>query len=369
MTAARKAPTGALLTSTAALLVLGVMAVYTASSFASMQDYADGGSYHYLVRHLVRLAAGVVFAAAAYSVPRRAWILAAPVLYGASLLMLVMTVIPGFPMAPAVKGSSRWIFLGPVSLMPAELVRFTMVLFIASLATGSRLRPREGRGFLLLCSLGLVPAGLMLLQPDFAGAAYLTVVMIVVVYLAEARLGHIALLLALLAAVGAAAVLSSDYRRQRLMGFRNPEQNAEGANWQSNQSIIALGSGGLRGRGLGRGRQQMGYLPEPFSDFVLAVVGEELGFVGTSVIMGLLLVLSVSGWRIAQAADSAFGQIAAGGLTASIAMGALIHSGVVTRLLPPTGTPLPMISWGGTNVLVTLASIGFLARIAKEVGS
>ncbi len=368
MSAARKAPTGMLLTTTAALLILGVMAVYTASSFASMQDYADGGSYHYLVRYLVRLAAGLLCAAAAYAMPRRAWILAAPVLYGASLLMLVMTVIPDFPLAPAVKGSSRWIFLGPVSLMPADLVRFSLIMFVASLVTGSRLRPRSGRGFLVLCSLGLFPAGLMLLQPDFAGAAYLTVVMIVVAYLAEARLGHIALLLALLVALGAAAVLSSEYRRERLMGFRNPEQNVEGTNWQSNQSIIALGSGGLRGRGLGRGRQQMGYLPEPFSDFVLAVVGEELGFMGTSLITGLLLLLCLSGWRIAQAADSAFGQIAAGGLTASIAMGALIHAGVVTRLLPPTGTPLPLISWGGTNVIVTLASIGFLARISREVG-
>ncbi len=369
MTAVRSAPTGTLITTAAALVILGILAVYTASSFASMQDYADGGSYHYLVRHLVRLTAGALCAVAAYAMPRRAWIMAAPALYGISLVTLVMTVIPGFPLAPAVKGSSRWIFLGPVSVMPAELVRFTMILLVASLATGSRLRPRKGRGFMVLCSLGLVPAGLMLLQPDFAGAAYLIVTMMVVVYLAEARLGHMALLLALLLALGAAAVLSSDYRRARLTGFRNPEANTGGSNWQANQSIIALGSGGLRGRGLGRGRQQMGYLPEPFSDFVLAVVGEELGFMGTSLIMGLILLLCLSGWRIAQAADSAFGQIAAGGLTASIAIGALIHSGVVTRLLPPTGTPLPMISWGGTNVIVTLASIGFLARIAREVGS
>jgi cell division protein FtsW len=363
----RTAPTGTLLTTAAALLLLGVMAVYSASSFASMRDFADGGSYHYLFGHLVRLAAGAAAAALVYAVPRRAWMMAAPALYGVSLLLLVLTVVPGFPLAPSIKGSSRWILLGPVSLMPAELVRFTMVLMVASVATNSRLHPRSGRGFLILCAAGLVPAGVMLAQPDFAGAAYLIAVMVVAVYLAEARLSHLLALLLILAALGSAAVLGSDYRRARLMGYRDPESNAEGSNYQSNQSCIALGSGGLRGRGLGRGRQQMGYLPEPFSDFVLAVVGEELGFMGTTVIMGLLLLLCISGWRIAQMADSAFGQIAAGGLTASIALGALIHSGVVTRLLPPTGTPLPMISWGGTNVIVTMASIGFLARIARGV--
>ena len=369
MTPSRRAPMGTLLTTTAILTLLGIMAVYSASSFASMRDFADGGSYHYLFGHLIRLAAGAGCALVAYAVPRRAWMLAAPALYGISLLLLLMTVIPGFPMAPAIKGSSRWILLGPISLMPSELVRFTMILLVASLATNSRLRSRDGRGFLGLVALGLVPAALMLLQPDFAGAAYLTAVMVIVVYLAEARLAHIVLLVALLAALGSMAVLSSEYRRARLLGYSDPSSNIESSNYQSNQSVIALGSGGLRGRGLGRGRQQMGYLPEPFSDFVLAVVGEELGFLGTGVIMALLLFLCLAGWQIAQSADSAFGQIAAGGLTASIALGALIHSGVVTRLLPPTGTPLPMISWGGTNVIITLASIGFLARIGREVRS
>ena len=363
----RSAPTGALVTVTAALLLLGVMAVYSASSFASMRDFADGGSYHYLVGHLLRIAAGAVAATLVYAIPRRAWMLAAPALYGVSLLLLALTVVPGFPLSPSIKGSSRWILLGPVSIMPTELVRFTMVLLIASVATNSRLHPRSSRGFITLCCFGLVPAGIMIAQPDFAGAAYLIAVMAIVIYLAEARLSHLFALLLILAALGSAAVLSSDYRRARLMGYRDPESNVEGSNYQSNQSVIALGSGGLRGRGLGRGRQQMGYLPEPFSDFVLAVVGEELGFVGTTVILGLLLLLCIFGWRIAQMADSAFGQIAAGGLIASIALGALIHSGVVTRLLPPTGTPLPMISWGGTNVIVTMASIGFLTRIAREV--
>jgi cell division protein FtsW len=136
-------------------------------------------------------------------------------------------------------------------------------------------------------------------------------------------------------------------------------------NFQPMQACIALGSGGLTGRGLARGRQQRGFLPEAFSDFILAVIGEETGFIGTTLLLSMLLILCMCGWLISESADNSFGYLAAGGLTASITGGVLIHVGVVTKLLPTTGMPLPLVSWGGTNLVITMMSLGIIAKVAE----
>ena len=219
-----------------------------------------------------------------------------------------------------------------------------------------------------LTLLGLVPAGLMLFQPDFAGAAYLSVVMLIVLFIAEAKLSHLMAVVLLLSSLAAIALVRADYRVGRLVGWQNGEQNLSAENFQPRQATIALGSGGLRGRGLGRGRQQRGFLPEAFSDFILAVIGEEAGFLGTTLLLAALLVLSLSVWGISAGADDCFGALVAGGVAASVTIGALIHIGVCTRLLPATGMPLPLVSWGGTNLLVTLFGLGIAANVARSSG-
>jgi cell division protein FtsW len=354
-----------LLMVTFVLLVVGTLAVYSASSFISMRQSSDAGSFHYLLGHMQRVGIGLVAGAVAYLLPQRTWRSLSPWLFLAALLLLASTVVPGNPFSPRINGASRWVVAGPLRIMPSELVRLSYVMLVAALVSQGQVSPRCPWGFVFIALLGFVPATLMIFQPDFAGAAYLTAVMIALMFLAEARLSHLILLLLFLLSLATVGILSSSYRKHRIFGYRHPTEHVREENFQPYQACIALGSGGLQGRGLGQGRQQRGFLPEAFSDFILAVIGEETGFVGTTLLLSLMLVLCLCGWTIAADADDVFSQIAAGGLTVSIAMGAVIHTGVVTRLLPATGMPLPLISWGGTNIVVTLASVGLLARMGK----
>ncbi|MBD3369473.1 hypothetical protein GF402_03825 [Candidatus Fermentibacteria bacterium] len=354
-----------LLMVTFVLLVVGTLAVYSASSFISIRQSSDAGSFHYLLGHLQRICVGLVVGTVAYLLPQRTWRALSPWLFLMALILLASTVVPGNPFAPRIKGASRWVVVGPLRLMPSELVRFSYVLLVAALVSQGQVSLRRPWGFVSIAVLGMIPALIMIFQPDFAGASYLTAVMIVLMFLAEARLSHLLLLVLFLLSLAAVGILSSRYRMHRILGYGHPTEHVQEENFQPYQACIALGSGGLQGRGLGQGRQQRGFLPEAFSDFILAVVGEETGFVGATLLLSLMFVLCLCGWTIAADADDLFSQITAGGLTASIAMGVAIHTGVVTRLLPATGMPLPLISWGGTNIIVTLASIGLLARMGR----
>jgi len=338
------------------------MAVLSASSFAAMKTF--GNTHQYFVGHLVRVLIGILCALAAWRIPLSAWRLVSVPLYLVSVLLVLLTAIPGFPLAPAVNGSSRWLVLGSFRIMPSDLVRFSYILMISTLTARGFIAPRKFSGVLFTAGTALLPAALVILQPDFAGAAYLLVMMVVMLYFAESRFRHMAVLFVALACLGAAFVLTSGYRVERVRGWLDQEAGVQEENFQPQQACIAIGSGGLLGRGLGRGRQQRGFLPEAFSDFILAVIGEETGFVGTTVLISAFIALALLGWRIAERADDTFGSLAAAGLTASIAIGALLNIGVATRLLPTTGMTLPLISWGGTSIFMTLAGIGVIARIS-----
>lgn len=173
-------------------------------------------------------------------------------------------------------------------------------------------------------------------------------------------------LLLILLAFASIVIFPSEYRRERLLSWFSPSSAEEASTYQPEQACIALGSGGIMGRGIGRGRQQRGFLPEAFSDYILAVIGEETGFLGVLMILSLLFMLLMSGWFIADSADHLFGYLVTGGLMASIALGMFIHIAVVTRIFPSTGMPLPLVSWGGSNLMVTIGTIGIVARVAKE---
>jgi cell division protein FtsW len=346
------------------LLVFGILAVYSASSFKSIREF--GNNHHYLVGHVMRILVGAILGIAAYMAPSRFWRIASIPLYVFSLLLVLATVVfSGSTIARVVNGSSRWLSAGPLKLMPSDLIRFSFVLVAATLCSRGIVRARSAGGVAVLSAMALLPAGLMIAQPDLAGAVYLIGMMIVMLYLAEARFVHIMLLFLTLALLATVIVFSSPYQRERVTGWLSGSEMTQDENFQPVQACIALGSGGLTGRGLARGRQQRGFLPEAFSDFILAVIGEETGFVGTSLLLGMILILCMCGWLIAESADNSFGFLLAGGLTASITAGVLIHVGVVTKLLPTTGMPLPLVSWGGTNLVITMMSIGIIARVAE----
>jgi cell division protein FtsW len=353
-----------LLWSTGIVLVLGILAVWTASAFSAMRVSPAADSLHYLRGHLSRILFGLLLAFFAWKLKPGAVKLVAVPVYLISIVLLGLTVfMSGSEVAPVIHGSSRWLFLGPVRLLPSELMRFGFVLLVAFMVSRGIWDVRKPGHLLQLLAAAMVPVALMLMQPDFSGAAFMGAVMMVMLLLAGARFRHMVLLGLVALLLASASVISSPYRLTRVTSGLN-ESELSGSSYQPHQACIALGSGGLLGRGLGRGRQQRGFLPEAFSDYILAVIGEEAGFVGAMIVLSGLLMICIAGWRIAAGADTPFCSLASGGFTAIISMGVLIHSGVVTKLLPPTGIPLPLVSWGGTSIVLTLAAVGFLAGTA-----
>jgi cell division protein FtsW len=322
-------------------------------------------SIYFLKRHLAWLAFGYLLLQLASRMDYMAWRrLALPAL-GLTAVLLVLVLIPS--VGVMAKGARRWIRLGPISMQPAEMVKLAVVLYLALYLT-----KREGRlvdfagGFLPpLIIVGLL-AGLVLLQPDLGTAVVIGFVTYVMLFLGGARLSHLLSLVPVVLAGAALLIWRSPYRLQRLMTFFDPDKDPAGAGFQVNQSFLAFGSGGAFGVGLGEGQQKLFFLPEVHTDFVLALVGEELGLVGTVSIMALFGILVLKGFQIAGRAREPFGRHLALGITLLIGFQALINAGVATGLLPTKGLTLPLVSYGGSSLLVSLTAIGILLSISRD---
>ncbi len=354
---------GTVLAATAALALIGLVMVFSASAVVAGNRFQD--SIYFLKRHLAWLAFGFLLLQIASWMDYMAWRrLALPVL-GLTAVLRVLVLIPS--VGVMAKGARRWIRLGPISMQPAEMVKLAVVLYLALYLT-----KREGRlaefagGFLPpLIVVGLL-TGLVLLQPDLGTAVVIGFVTCVMLFLGGARLSHLFSLVPVVLAGAALLIWRSPYRLQRLTTFFDPEKDPTGAGFQVNQSFLAFGSGGAFGVGLGEGQQKLFFLPEAHTDFVLALVGEELGLVGTVSIMALFGLLVLKGFQIAGRAREPFGRHLALGITLLIGFQALINAGVATGLLPTKGLTLPLVSYGGSSLLVSLTAIGILLSISRD---
>jgi cell division protein FtsW len=352
-----------LIASTAALLVVGVLAVGTASSFYSMRET---GSYtSYFNRHLIRVALGVLAAFALSRAPASFMRRAAIPIYVISILAIAATIILAeSSYAPRINGSTRWLHLG-VRILPADFLRFGFVLLSAVLISRGTIDVRTLKGFCAIAVLAIVPSVLTLLQPDLSGTAYTLFVMFVVLFVAGARFNHLLVMGILLLFAGLSAVLArNDYQLNRITSAMEGSSLEQDENYQPLQARIALGSGGFAGRGLGQSRQKRGFLPEPHTDFILAVIGEESGFAGTCTVLLLFISLFYASLTIAARASSSFDAITGAGATAILLSGVLIHTMVNTGIMPVTGMPLPLVSWGGSAMIVNMMCIGAVASIA-----
>ena len=286
-------------------------------------------------------------------------------LLGLSLVLLVLVAIPG--VGKMLNGSRRWLRFGPVSFQPSELAKYAMILYLAR-ALSARTRD-IGRFFTGLVPLLIVP-GLMfmliLLQPNLSTAGSILIVAAVMVMMAGAKWPHLAGLGAAGLALGTFYALSEPYRRARLMSFRNPFQYLTNEGYQLSQSLLAFGSGGLFGMGLGQGRQKYAFLPYPESDFIFAVVGEDLGFFGCVAVLGLFLSFVVFGLRVAIRCPDRFGSLLAGGITAMIGVQCVLNVAVVIGLMPTTGQPLPFFSAGGTSIAIVMGAVAVLLNISRS---
>ncbi len=286
-------------------------------------------------------------------------------------LVLSQKYFPVLPrLIPLKNEHYRWlrIPLGPidVSFQPSELAKWAVIFFIAAACAkfGEEIR-RFFTRFAPLCMVVGLVAGLIIIE-DFGTAALITMLALLILITAGARLRHIVPPLACAGAAFYAAIASSPMRKLRLLAFLHPDKWTDTINYQPHQSLIAIGSGGLRGKGLGRGICKYGHLPEDTTDFIFAIVGEELGFVGSAAVILLFILFIWLGILVVMRCKDRFGQLLAGGIVLAIAIQAALNIAVVTVVVPTKGIPLPFVSAGGTSMLLSAAAVGVLINIAKQ---
>jgi len=346
-----------------ALVFFGVVMVYSASAIVAADRFGD--PFFFLKKQLfwAFLGGGLLWAALRLDY-RRLERLVVPLLV-VSIALLVLVLLP--PFGQAINGTRRWFRIGPLSFQPVELAKFALVLYLASFLTrrAAALRSFWQGLFPVLLVAGTM-ALLTFVQPDLGNSLALVVLTLVLAYLAGAPFKHMAWVAAAALPLVALAVALKPYRWRRMVAFVNPWDDPQGSGFQIIQSFLALGSGGLTGRGLGGSKQKLFYLPEPYTDFIFAIVGEELGLIGAVCVIALFAVLIWRGLRVGLRAPDPFGSYLALGLTVMLATQTLVNLGVVMGALPTKGLPLPFVSFGGSALLMTMFSAGVLLNISQH---
>ncbi len=358
-------PLPALVISAAALLVVGVVMISSASM--DMAAETMGNSYHYVIRQLLFAAMGCVVALVAVNVPVAWWERSGWLLLGIGLLVLVLVLTP---MGRTVNGSTRWIPFGLFNVQVSEVAKLCLIAYLA----GYVVRRRDELlntwpGFLKpLVVLG-VASVLLVIQPDFGATVVLVAAAAGMIFLSGVRLTRFLPLIAILVALGTVLVLTQPYRLKRVVSYLDPWKDQFDTGYQLTQSLIAFGRGEWAGVGLGNSIQKLFYLPEAHTDFIFAIIAEEFGLLGSLLVLGLFTVLVVSGFVIARRAEKAgmpFGACFAYGLTLLIGLQAGINMAVSTGLLPTKGLTLPLVSYGGSSLMIACMCIGVLVRIEME---
>jgi cell division protein FtsW len=354
---------GLLLMSAGTLLVLGLVMVLSASSVGAYEDY--GSSFLFFGRQLVYAAVGVLAFLVTARMRHTAWQrLCVPLLLLTGLL-LVVVLVPG--VGTVAGGSARWLRLGPVTIQPSELAKVAVVAFAATLLARRWRRIHDVRQLLLpLAPVVAVVCALILLQPDMGTAVVVVTSVFVLLFVAGARLKHLVVGGAGLGTLAMALVYVEGYRWARLMSFVDPWADPQGNGYQTIQSLIALTSGGWFGVGLGASRQKWDYVPNAHTDFIFAIIGEELGLVGALAVLVLFGTLVFAAVRIAVRAPDVFGRLLAAGIAGWFGIQAVTNLGAVTGLLPITGVPLPFVSYGGSALVVAMAALGILVSVARS---
>ena len=349
------------------LLASGLVILY-AASFYNAQD--SGNSLAEVYSQLLGIAVGFAGMAVILQIDYRLLAdarVCLPLL-GISFVLLILVAMPG--VGKMLNGSRRWLRLGPVSFQPSELAKYASILYLARALS---MKSRDVTKFFTgLVPLFIIPGCmflLILLQPNLSTAGSIVIAAAVMVMMAGARWLHLGMVGAAGLALGTFYALSEDYRRARLMSFRNPFDYMTNEGYQLSQSLLAFGSGGLFGMGLGMGRQKYAFLPYPESDFIFAVVGEDLGFIGCCSVLSLFGAFIFFGLRIAMRCEDRFGSLLAGGITAMIGVQCVLNVAVVIGMMPTTGLPLPFFSSGGTSVSILMCAVGVLMNISASENS
>ncbi len=345
------------------LVGFGLVAIYSTSAIFAQQRFGD--SLFFLKRQLLWVSLGLVAMLVAWGVKYELIkALSKPLLF-LTIALLVLVLFPHFGREAG--GARRWLRIGAVGFQPSELGKLALILYLADYLSRKQNKIKSfSRGFFppLLVLGGMT--GLILIQPDLGTVVLLGMVALILLFVAGIRIIYLGgLVLSSLPALYF-LVAGVGYRQRRILAFLHPWQHASGAGYQIIQSFLALGSGGIRGVGLGESRQKLFYLPASYTDFIFSIVGEELGFIGTVSLVALFLVFLWTGIRVAYQSPDLFGYLLGIGITVAISLQAIINIGVATGSLPTKGISLPFISFGGSSLLFNMMGVGLLLNIARR---
>lgn len=348
------------------LTLLGIVMVYSATSIMCAKKECYPSSAYYLKKHIFRVAIAIAGFICASQIDYRLLKKWSPVMLGLAGLLLFSVSTQSFT-AGTIKGANRWIEIGSANLQPSEIAKLALIIFMAEYLSKKRKTIGDfKRTFLPIVLIAGLFVVVIALQPNYGMAVSISVVTLVMLFVAGASYWHLAAIGIPAAIAMAFAIMNSEHAQERVITFFKGGDSL-GAGFQINQSLIAIGAGGLTGKGIGQGIQKLFYIPEIHTDFIFAVIGEETGFLGTTTVIILFALLAWRGIKIAMRAPDAFGQNLAIGITTMISVYAAINIGVVLRLLPTTGIPLPFISYGGSALLITMISCGILLNISAHV--
>jgi cell division protein FtsW len=345
------------------LVLFGLMSVGSASWFVATEEYKD--PYHFLTRQGFSVVVGLAMMAGLALVPYQKLLERAALLYGASMAGLIMVWIPG--LSHRANGATRWFGVGGFTFQPAELAKVAALVCLSAWIQRNKGNVSDIR-VLILAGVGLFPIlCLLLIQPDFGSTMILCLLCGVMLFLSGIRWSWVFALGGLGGSGLMAIMLAESYRVARLTGFTDPCSDPAAGGYQVCQSLVALHNGGLWGQGLGNGQGKLLYLPEPYNDFIVAVVGEELGLWGMALLMSLYAFLAWRGLQIARKVTDPYAAILAGTITAMIVGQACLNLGVAMSILPPKGLVLPFLSYGNSAMMMNLAAVGILLSISTTV--
>lgn len=344
------------------LCIIGMIMVYSSSNIWA--DYKYGDPLFFLKRQLLFASVGIVVMLFIMRIPYNIWRKYAKVILLICFVLLLIVKIPGIGIVRG--GAQSWIGVGAFSIQPSEFMKLGLIIFLASyLSTHQKYITSFKKGFLPVISLVFIAFGLIMLQPDLGTGVVLVCTCVLMIYIAGARIFHF-LGLSVIGLVGFIfLIISAPYRIKRITSFLDPWEDPLGNGFQIIQSLYAIGPGGLMGIGLGKSLQKYFYLPEPQTDFIFAIIGEETGFIGGTFVLGLFFILFWRGIKIGLGAPDHFGRFMAFGIVAMITIQVMINISVVIGLIPVTGITLPFLSYGGSSLTLTLCSAGLLLNISR----
>ena len=360
----KQKPDQILTTTVFALLVFGLVMLSSAGIAISQQRFGD--SYYFFKHQLFYgVLPGLFLMFLVQKIDYHFWKKFAFLFFVVNLVFLVLVFIPGLGLN--FQGASRWIKLGPFSFQPSEMLKLSLIIYLAAWLETKREKGTDFfEGFLPFLAIVGVVGFLIIKQPDMGTLGIVALIAMSVYFMSGARFHHLAAMFGLGALAFLALVKFESYRMSRLLVFLHPEMDPRGIGYQINQALLAIGSGGLFGLGLGHSRQKFNYLPEPVGDSIFALIAEEIGLIGAAALVLLFVVFAMRGLKIAKSAPDTFGRLVAIGVTCWVIFQALINISAISGIIPLTGITLPFISYGGTSIVFLMIGMGILLNISKK---